>query len=163
MSDLRRTFRRSFPGWPGSRRKTSGTCGPFSWLGQTKWRVSNGALEILIDKFSKEPLESLLLQAHRQLRHPEDRLSIGLILCKTRSKVIAEYALRNVSTPVGVTRYTTKLMESLPAELKDSLPSTKLIEAELESQDRKRRSVETEHDADLKADCALRKVRRGYS
>ena len=120
-------------------------------------------MEILIDKFSKEPLESLLLQAHRQLRHPEDRLSIGLILCKTRSKVIAEYALRNVSTPVGVTRYTTKLMESLPAELKDSLPSTKSIEAELESQDRKRKSVETEHDADLKADCALRKVRRGYS
>ena len=59
--------------------------------------------------------------------------------------------------------YRTKLMESLPAELKDSLPSTKSIEAELESQDRKRRSVETEHDADLKADCALRKVRRGHS
>jgi predicted nuclease of restriction endonuclease-like (RecB) superfamily len=95
-----------------------------------------------------------------QLRHPEGSLSIGLILCKTRSRVIAEYALRNVSTPVGVTRYTTKLMESLPAELKDSLPSTKSIEAELESQDRKRSSVETEHDADLDA---VRKVRRGYS
>ena len=69
-----------------------------------------------------------------QLRHPEDKLSIGLILCKTRSRVIAEYALRNVSTPVGVARYTTKLMESLPAELKDSLPSLEEIEAELESQ-----------------------------
>lgn len=68
------------------------------------------------------------------LRHPEDKLSIGLILCKTRSRVIAEYALRNVSTPVGVARYTTKLMESLPAELKDSLPSLEEIEAELESQ-----------------------------
>jgi predicted nuclease of restriction endonuclease-like (RecB) superfamily len=97
------------------------------------------------------------------LRHPEDKLSIGLILCRTRSRVIAEYALRNVSTPVGVTRYTTKLMESLPAELKDSLPSPKSIEAELESQDRKLSSVETEHDADLKADCALRKARRGHS
>jgi hypothetical protein len=71
-----------------------------------------------------------------QLRHPEDKLSIGLILCKTRSRVIAEYALRNVSTPVGVARYTTKLMESLPAELKDSLPSLEAIEAELESQER---------------------------
>jgi predicted nuclease of restriction endonuclease-like (RecB) superfamily len=86
-----------------------------------------------------------------QLRHPQDKLSIGLILCKTRSRVIAEYALRNVSTPVGVARYTTKLMESLPAELKDSLPSPEAIEAELESQDQKRSSVETEDDSDLEA------------
>jgi hypothetical protein len=96
-----------------------------------------------------------------QLRHTEDKLSIGLILCKTRSKVIAEYTLRNVSTPVGVARYTTKLMESLPDELKDSLPSPEEIEAELESQDRKRSSVETEHDANLKADYAQCKARRG--
>jgi predicted nuclease of restriction endonuclease-like (RecB) superfamily len=82
-----------------------------------------------------------------QLRHSEDKLSSGLILCKTRSRVIAEYALRNVSTPVGVARYTTKLMESLPAELKDSLPSPEAIEAELESQDQKRGSVETEDAA----------------
>jgi predicted nuclease of restriction endonuclease-like (RecB) superfamily len=69
-----------------------------------------------------------------QLRHADDQLSIGLILCKTRSKVIAEYALRNLATPVGVARYTTKLVDSLPAELKDSLPSPKAIETELESQ-----------------------------
>ena len=50
-----------------------------------------------------------------QLRHADDKLSIGLILCKTRSKVIAEYALRNLTTPVGVTRYTTNLLNSLPA------------------------------------------------
>jgi predicted nuclease of restriction endonuclease-like (RecB) superfamily len=91
------------------------------------------------------------LSVDDQLRHPQDKLSIGLILCKTRSRVIAEYALRNVSTPVGVARYTTKLMESLPAELKDSLPSPEAIEAELESQDQKRSSVETEDDSDLEA------------
>jgi predicted nuclease of restriction endonuclease-like (RecB) superfamily len=66
-----------------------------------------------------------------QLRHPDDRLSIGLILCKTRNKVIAEYALRNLTTPMGVARYTTKVVESLPAGLKGSLPSPKEIEAEL--------------------------------
>jgi predicted nuclease of restriction endonuclease-like (RecB) superfamily len=70
-----------------------------------------------------------------QLRHPDDKLSIGLILCKTRSQVIAEYALRNLTTPVGVTRYTTKLLDSLPAEIKDSLPSPRDIEAELVSSD----------------------------
>jgi predicted nuclease of restriction endonuclease-like (RecB) superfamily len=43
-------------------------------------------------------------------------------------------ALPNLATPVGVARYTTKLVESLPAKLRDSLPSPKAIEAELESQ-----------------------------
>jgi predicted nuclease of restriction endonuclease-like (RecB) superfamily len=66
-----------------------------------------------------------------QLRHPDDELSIGLILCKTRSKVIAEYALRNIGAPIGIARCTKKLSESLPAELKGSLPSPEKIEAEL--------------------------------
>jgi len=39
----------------------------FYRLGQTKWRISNGPLENLIDKFSNEPLESLPLQARRRL------------------------------------------------------------------------------------------------
>ena len=69
-----------------------------------------------------------------QLRHPDDKLSIGLVLCKTRSKVVAEYALRNLATPVGVARYTTSLVQSLPVELQGSLPSPKEIEAELEIQ-----------------------------
>jgi predicted nuclease of restriction endonuclease-like (RecB) superfamily len=74
-----------------------------------------------------------------QLRHADDKLSIGLILCKTRSKVVAEYALRNLATPVGVARYTTKLVESLPAEFQGSLPSPKEIEAELQTQQLKSR------------------------
>lgn len=69
-----------------------------------------------------------------QLRHKDDKLSIGLILCKTRSEIVAEYALRNLATPVGVARYTTKLVESLPAQLRDAFPSSKEIEAELQSQ-----------------------------
>jgi predicted nuclease of restriction endonuclease-like (RecB) superfamily len=72
-----------------------------------------------------------------QLRHADDKLSIGLILCKTRSKVVAEYALRNIGTPVGIARYTTKLVESLPAEFEGSLPSPREIEAELKSDERK--------------------------
>jgi predicted nuclease of restriction endonuclease-like (RecB) superfamily len=67
-----------------------------------------------------------------QLRHTDDKLSIGLILCRTRSKVVAEYALRNVGTPMGVARCTTQLVESLPAEFKGSLPSPKELQAELE-------------------------------
>jgi predicted nuclease of restriction endonuclease-like (RecB) superfamily len=64
-------------------------------------------------------------------RHPDDKLSLGLILCKTRSKIVAEYALRNVRSPMSIAHYTTKLVASLPAEFKDSLPSPEEIEAEL--------------------------------
>ena len=66
------------------------------------------------------------------LRHPDDKLSLGLILCKTRSKIVAEYALRNVRSPMSIAHYTTKLVASLPAEFKGSLPSPEEIESELE-------------------------------
>jgi YhcG PDDEXK nuclease domain len=67
------------------------------------------------------------------LRHSDDLPSIGLILCKTRSRIVAEYALRNLATPMGVARYTTRLAEPLPSEFQDVLPSPQAIEAELES------------------------------
>ena len=72
-----------------------------------------------------------------QLRHRDDKLSIGLILCRTRNKVVAEYALRNVGTPMGIARYTAQFLESLPAEFKASLPSPKQIEEELRSEEPK--------------------------
>lgn len=67
------------------------------------------------------------------LRHPDDKPSIGIILCKTRSKIIAEYALRDLAKPVGVAQYITKLVESLPEDLKEELPSVEQIETELSS------------------------------
>lgn len=66
-----------------------------------------------------------------QMRKEHDAPSIGLILCKTRSKVIAEYALRHLARPVGVARYETKLTETLPSKLAKQLPSIKQIEAQL--------------------------------
>jgi predicted nuclease of restriction endonuclease-like (RecB) superfamily len=65
------------------------------------------------------------------LRHPDDQPSIGMILCKTRSKIVAEYALRDLSKPVGVARYATRLVEPLPKQLEGSLPSIEQVEAEL--------------------------------
>ena len=72
-----------------------------------------------------------LSTADDQMRHADDKPSIGLILCKTRKKTIAEYALRDLAKPVGVARYATKLVESLPKQLAGSLPSIAQIEAEL--------------------------------
>lgn len=62
-----------------------------------------------------------------RLRHPEDRPSLGLILCSSRSRVIAEYALRDLNKPIGVSRWATRLVPELPAELRGVLPSPEQI------------------------------------
>jgi hypothetical protein len=64
-----------------------------------------------------------------QVKHPQDSPTIGLLLCKSKNKVVAEYALRDKSLPIGVAEY--QLVESLPAELQTSLPSIEQIEREL--------------------------------
>ena len=53
----------------------------------------------------------------------------GIILCKSKNKVVAEYALRDDSKPIGVSAY--KLMEALPADLQGSLPTIEELEATL--------------------------------
>jgi hypothetical protein len=65
------------------------------------------------------------------LRHPDDRPSIGIILCKTKNQVVAEYALRDLAKPVGISSYITKLVDSLPKEFRGSLPSPEELETEL--------------------------------
>lgn len=69
-----------------------------------------------------------------RLKHPEDLPTIGLILCKTKDNITAEYALRNLKSPIGVAEYEVKLVESLPKELKGSLPTIEEIESELEKE-----------------------------
>jgi predicted nuclease of restriction endonuclease-like (RecB) superfamily len=70
-----------------------------------------------------------------QLRHPEDKPTIGLLLCKTKDNIVAEYALRDINKPIGVADYETEIMKKLPQELKSSLPTIEEIEAELAKQD----------------------------
>ena len=64
-----------------------------------------------------------------QLRHGDDKPSIGLILCKERNRLIVEYALRDSSKPLGVATY-----QLLPENLKASLPTPAQLEAELQSE-----------------------------
>ncbi len=65
------------------------------------------------------------------MRQPADAPTIGLILCKVRNRVTAEYALRDINKPIGVAEWQTQLVQSLPESLKGSLPSIEEIEAEL--------------------------------
>ena len=66
------------------------------------------------------------------LRQPDDKPSIGIILCKNRNKVVAEYALRDMSKPIGVSSF--KITAELPEQLRGILPSIKDIEAGFETQ-----------------------------
>jgi hypothetical protein len=68
-----------------------------------------------------------------QVKAPEDGPTIGLLLCKTKNRVVAEYAQRDSAKPMGVAEY--QLIESLPANLQTSLPSTEEIEREMGSLD----------------------------
>ena len=60
------------------------------------------------------------------LRTEHDNHSIGLLLCKTKDNVVAEYALRDIGKPMGVSEY--RLAEVLPEDFADLLPSTEDIE-----------------------------------
>jgi predicted nuclease of restriction endonuclease-like (RecB) superfamily len=64
-----------------------------------------------------------------QLRHQQDAPTIGLILCQTKDRILAEYALRDINKPIGVADY--ELTRALPAAMASSLPSIEDIEAEL--------------------------------
>ncbi len=65
------------------------------------------------------------------LRHTDDKPSIGLLLCRSKNKLVVEYALRNFKKPIGVAEWETKIVKKLPDEFKGSLPTVEEIEAEL--------------------------------
>ena len=91
-------------------------------------------IELKGGKFKPEHLGQLgfyLTAVDRQVKNEHDNATIGLLLCKSKNKIVAEYALGNKTQPMGIAEY--KLLESLPAELQTSLPSIEQIERELES------------------------------
>jgi hypothetical protein len=65
------------------------------------------------------------------LRHPDDKPSIGIILCRAKKQVVAEYALRDLAKPVSVSNYLTKLVESLPPSPRGRPPRPEEGEEEL--------------------------------
>ena len=69
------------------------------------------------------------------LRHPDDQPAIGLLLCREKNRLVAEYALRGLDTSIAVAAWQTRLTESLPDDLRGSLPTIEEIEAELAGPD----------------------------
>ncbi len=66
------------------------------------------------------------------LRHPDDKKTIGLLLVKSKDQMVVEYSLAGYTNPIGVANWERDIMQSLPENLKDSLPSIEEIEKELE-------------------------------
>ena len=60
------------------------------------------------------------------LKKEEDNPSIGLLLCKSKNNLVAEYSLKDISKPIGVSEY--KVIGSLPDALKEQLPSVEDIQ-----------------------------------
>jgi hypothetical protein len=67
-----------------------------------------------------------------QLKHPDDAPTIGLILCQRNNQILAEYALRGMDKPIGISTF--ELTRALPATLQSALPSIEAIEQELSGQ-----------------------------
>ncbi len=65
------------------------------------------------------------------LRHPDDKPTVGLLLCRDKNQVVVEYALRGLKKPIGVAKWQAQLVKSLPSDLKGSLPSIEELEEEL--------------------------------
>jgi len=92
-------------------------------------------IELKGGAFKPEHLGQLgfyLTAVDRQVKNEQDNPTIGLLLCKSKNKVVAEYALGDKSQPMGIAEY--QLLESLPEELQTSLPSIEQIERELGSE-----------------------------
>jgi hypothetical protein len=65
------------------------------------------------------------------LRHADDRPTIGIILCRGKNKTVAEYALRDINKPKGVSAY--HLKDVLPEGLEESLPAIAQLEKVLDT------------------------------
>ena len=93
-------------------------------------------IELKTGDFKPEHLGQLgfyITAVDRQIKSEYDNATIGLLLCKTKNKIIAEYALGNNNQPIGIAEY--KLVESLPTNIKSQLPSIEDIERELQEND----------------------------
>lgn len=89
-------------------------------------------IELKANKFKPEHTGQLgfyLAAVDDQLKKENDKPTIGILLCKSKNKIVAEYALRNIKAPIGISEYT--LSKALPKELKTSLPTIEEIEEKL--------------------------------
>ena len=90
------------------------------------------AIDLKMTKFKPEysgKMNFYLSALDDKLKTEQDQPSIGIILCKEKNKVVAEYALRGIRQPIGVSEF--ELTRAVPADLQAQLPSIEALEREL--------------------------------
>lgn len=101
-------------------------------------------IELKTGKFKPEyagKLNFYLSAVDDLLRHSSDEKSIGILLCRDKNSIVAEYALRDMTKPMGVAEY--ELARSLPSELEGALPTIEQLETELTEPEKKPADRET--------------------
>ena len=91
------------------------------------------AIELKIGDFQPEfvgKMQFYLTALDRQVRQEDENPSIGIILCKEKSRTIVEYALHDATKPIGVATY--QITKTLPKEFKGQLPKPEEIAALLD-------------------------------
>ena len=86
------------------------------------------AIELKVTEFKPEYSQQLNWYLHlldKNVKYAEDKPSIGILLCKSKSKLTVEYALELVNKPMGIATYT---YMQLPAEIAENLPSEEDLE-----------------------------------
>jgi len=89
-------------------------------------------IELKAGKFKPEhagKLNFYLSAVDTQIKSSEDNLTIGILLCKKKDKIEAEYALRDINKPMGISEY--RLTEVIPESIKSKLPSIEELESKL--------------------------------
>ena len=90
-------------------------------------------IELKVGEFQPEfigKMQFYLTALDKQVRHEDENPSIGIILCKEKSRTIVEYALHDAKKPIGVATY--EITKILPKELRGQLPPPEDISALLE-------------------------------
>jgi len=88
-------------------------------------------LDLKMEAFKPEfagKMNFYLTAVDEQIRHANDQPTIGLLLCKEKNRLTVEYALRDMKKPIGVAEWKTRLVESLPRQLRGALPSVEDLE-----------------------------------
>ena len=89
-------------------------------------------VELKATAFKPEPIGQLnfyLAAVDAQIKAPDDKPTIGLLLCRKQNRLVAQYAVNGIDRPIGVAEY--QLLKDLPEPLATNLPSIEAIEAEL--------------------------------
>jgi hypothetical protein len=87
----------------------------------------------LLNRMGCRKTQLLYKCGNDKLKGEQDKDTIGLLLCKGRNEVLAEYALKSYHQPLGVSDY--QISKAIPEELESSLPDTTNLEKELTNQE----------------------------